>query len=38
MERYEAPEMEITKFSMEDVITTSGPELGENDLPWVPLG
>lgn len=35
-ERYETPEMEIVEFETEDIITTSGGELGE--LPQVPFG
>lgn len=32
MNKFEAPEMEVITFAVEDVITTSG-ELGENDTP-----
>lgn len=28
-ERYESPEMEIVEFEVEDVITTSGEDIGE---------
>lgn len=36
LERYEAPEMEVVQFDTEDVITTSGPNLDEDELPIVP--
>ena len=35
MEKYEALEMEVIKFDMEDVITTSG---GPVELPELPIG
>ena len=35
MEKYEALEMEVIKFDMEDVITTSG---GEVELPEIGIG
>lgn len=35
-EFYETPEMNITMFDTEDVITTSG--LDDNELPIVPVG
>ena len=35
MKKFEAPEMEVITFAVEDVITTSGlPETGENQTPW----
>lgn len=33
--KFEEPELKITKLNVEDVITTSLPELGEDDLGWV---
>lgn len=34
MKKYEAPEIDIEKFDIEDVITSSGgTDLGENELP-----
>ena len=37
---YVTPEMEITEFETEDVITTSGPDTtdGGDGLPFVPGG
>ena len=35
--KYIEPEMEITQFSVEDLITTSGT-LDEDELPLVPAG
>lgn len=35
MEKYEALEMEVIEFDMEDVITTSG---GDIELPEEPIG
>ena len=35
MEKYEALEMEVIKFDMEDVITTSG---GDVELPEIEIG
>lgn len=36
-EKYERPEMEIARFDVEDIITTSGgPTLDEDELPIVP--
>lgn len=34
-ERYIKPEMEIIEFECEDIITTSSPELDDNELPIV---
>ena len=34
---YESPEIEITKFDIEDVITTSSDNTGAFDGEWVPL-
>ena len=33
MKVFENPEIELTKFEMEDVITTSGDIVGENQTP-----
>ena len=34
---FEEPEIQVEKFTVEDVITTSGmPSLGENDTEWMP--
>ena len=32
-EKYTRAEMQITQFETEDIITTSGPDLDENELP-----
>lgn len=32
MKKFEMPEIEVTKFEIEDVITTSAPR-GENETP-----
>lgn len=32
-EAYEVPEMEVIQFECEDVITTSGITLGDNETP-----
>lgn len=34
-EEYIKPEMEVIEFESEDVITTSGIELDENELPII---
>lgn len=31
--KFEIPEILVAKFAIEDVITVSGPESGENELP-----
>lgn len=37
MKKYEAPEVEVIRLEMIDVITSSGwPEEDEDELPWVP--
>lgn len=33
MKKYEAPEIEVIHFEVEDVITASGVEVGENETP-----
>lgn len=33
MKKFETPEIEITKFEVEDVITTSDFNLGDNETP-----
>ena len=33
MKKFETPEIEVIKFAVEDVITASGEDLGENELP-----
>lgn len=37
-ETYVAPELEVVEFDCEDVITTSGVNPDENELPIVPIG
>ena len=38
MKKFETPEVEVTTFAVEDVITASGgiimPDKGENDTDW----
>lgn len=36
MKSFEIPEIELIKFDVEDVITTSGDEVGDNQLPGIP--
>ena len=36
-ETYVAPELEVVEFNCEDVITTSGVNPEENELPIVPF-
>lgn len=36
MKKYETPEVEVMTFYIEDVITTSVGEGGENDTPFIP--
>ena len=31
MKKYEIPNLEVVEFAIEDVITTSDPNLGENE-------
>lgn len=33
MKTFEIPEIELVKFNVEDVITTSGDEIGDNQTP-----
>lgn len=33
MKAFQTPVVDVVKFDVADVITTSGPELGENELP-----
>ena len=37
-ETYVSPELEVVEFDCEDVITTSGVNPDENELPIVPIG
>ena len=32
--KFEAPEMNVINFNVEDVITASMPGTGENQTPW----
>lgn len=34
MKKFEIPEIEVKKFEVEDVITTSNPESGEDMGDW----
>ena len=33
--KFEEPELMIIKLNVEDVITSSTPELGEDEFPWL---
>lgn len=35
-EKYISAEMQVIQFEAEDTITTSGPVLGDNELPIIP--
>lgn len=38
MKEYITPELELIRFSAQEAICASKPELGDNDLPIVPFG